>query len=104
MKKLFVLSIGLFITGLANAQSTDKPITIGAKGGLNISNIIKEDGNNNFKTDYLTGYHAGLTLDIKLFLIVLFIIATNMILANGEKHTIQSKILNQERSYIFLHW
>ena len=66
MKKIFVLALGLFITGVANAQSTDKPITIGAKAGVNFSNIIKEDGNNNFKADYLTGYHAGLTLDIKL--------------------------------------
>ena len=66
MKKIFVLALGLFITGVANAQSTDKPITIGAKAGVNLSNIIKEDGNNSFKTDYLTGYHAGLTLDIKL--------------------------------------
>lgn len=66
MKKIFILAIGLFVTGVANAQSTDKPIKIGAKAGVNFSNIIKEDGNNSFKTDYLTGYHAGLTLDIKL--------------------------------------
>lgn len=58
--------MGLFITGAANAQSTDKPIKLGAKAGVNYSNIIKDDGNNNFKTDYLVGYHAGLTLDIKL--------------------------------------
>ncbi len=58
--------MGLFITGAANAQSTDKPIKLGAKAGVNYSNIIKDDGNNNFNTDYLVGYHAGLTLDIKL--------------------------------------
>lgn len=58
--------MGLFITGAANAQSTDKPIKLGAKAGVNYSNIIKDNGNNNFKTDYLVGYHAGLTLDIKL--------------------------------------
>jgi hypothetical protein len=66
MKKIFILAMGLFITGAANAQSTDKPIKLGAKAGVNYSNIIKDDGNNNFKTDYLVGYHAGLTLDIKL--------------------------------------
>lgn len=66
MKKIFILAIGLFITGVANAQSTDKPIKLGVKAGVNYSNIIKDDGNNNFKTDYLVGYHAGITLDIKL--------------------------------------
>lgn len=66
MKKILILAIGLFITGVANAQSTDKFIRLGVKAGANFSNIIKDDGNNNFETDYLTGYHAGVTLDIKL--------------------------------------
>ncbi|RZK50725.1 MAG: PorT family protein [Pedobacter sp.] len=66
MKRLFILSIAVLFSGYSFAQSTDKPIRLGIKGGVNISNIIKDDGNNNFKTDYLTGYHAGLTLDIKL--------------------------------------
>ena len=66
MKKILILAIGLFVTGVANAQSTDKAIKLGAKAGVNISNIIKDNGNNNFKTDYLVGYHAGITLDIKL--------------------------------------
>lgn len=66
MKKIIILAIGLFITGIANAQSTDKAIRLGIKAGANYSNIIKDDGNNNFKTDYLVGYHAGVTLDIKL--------------------------------------
>lgn len=66
MKKILILAMGLFITGVANAQSTDKAIRLGAKAGLNYSNIIKDDGNNDFKTDYLAGFHAGLTLDIKL--------------------------------------
>ncbi|MBB2146096.1 outer membrane beta-barrel protein [Pedobacter sp. LMG 31464] len=66
MKKIIILAIGLFITGVANAQSTDKAIRLGVKAGVNYSNIIKDDGNNNFKTDYLVGYHAGITLDIPL--------------------------------------
>lgn len=67
MKKIFILAITLLSTaGIANAQSTDKPIKFGIKAGANYSNIIKDDGNNNFKTDYLVGYHAGITLDIKL--------------------------------------
>lgn len=66
MKKIFILAIALFITGVANAQSTDQPIRFGIKAGANFSNIIKDDGNNNFETDYLTGFHAGVTVDIKL--------------------------------------
>ena len=66
MKKIIILAIGLFVTGVANAQSTDKAIRFGVKAGANFSNIIKNDGNNSFKTDYLVGYHAGVTLDIKL--------------------------------------
>lgn len=66
MKKIIILAIGLFVSGVANAQSTDKAIKIGAKAGVNLSNIIKDNGNNDFKTDYLVGFHAGLTLDIKL--------------------------------------
>lgn len=66
MKKIFILAIALFITGVANAQSTDQAIRFGIKAGANFSNIIKDDGNNNFETDYLTGFHAGVTVDIKL--------------------------------------
>jgi len=67
MKKIFILALGLFVTGLtANAQSTDSFIRLGVKGGANFSNIIKDDGNNDFKTDYIVGYNAGVTLDIKL--------------------------------------
>ncbi|MGF1922587.1 MAG: porin family protein [Bacteroidia bacterium] len=67
MKKIFILAVALLgSAGIANAQSTDKPIKFGVKAGANLSNIIKDDGNNNFKTDYLVGYHAGITLDIKL--------------------------------------
>lgn len=66
MKKLIIAAIALLSTGIANAQSTDKGIALGVKGGVNFSNIIKDDGNNNFNTNYLTGFHAGITLDIKL--------------------------------------
>lgn len=67
MKKLIILSLGLLFTSFySNAQSTDNMVRLGAKAGLNVSNIIKDDGNNNFKTDYILGYHAGLTLDIPL--------------------------------------
>ena len=67
MKKILILALGLFVTGLtANAQSTNSLIRFGVKGGANFSNIIKDDGNNNFNTDYLVGFNAGVTLDIKL--------------------------------------
>lgn len=67
MKKILTLAIGLFVTGLtANAQSTDQIARFGIKGGVSFSNIIKDDGNNDFKTDYVTGFNAGATVDIKI--------------------------------------
>jgi hypothetical protein len=63
MKKLIVLAIGLFFAGAANAQS---PIRLGVKGGLNLPNIIKDNGNNDFKTKVNPGFNAGITLDINL--------------------------------------
>lgn len=67
MKKLLTLALGLFVTGLtANAQSTAQGVRFGIKGGPSFSNIIKDNGNNSFKTDYLVGFNAGITVDIKL--------------------------------------
>lgn len=66
MRKLIFFTIGLFITSFSNAQTNNNLVSLGAKAGINISNIIKDDGNNNFNTDYLLGFHAGLTLAIPL--------------------------------------
>lgn len=63
MKKIFILAIGLFVATAANAQ--DK-IKFGVKAGLNLSDIIKGDGNNNFDTKVKTGFNAGVTLEIPL--------------------------------------
>ncbi|MCD0487168.1 PorT family protein [Pedobacter sp. MC2016-14] len=63
MKKIFILAIGLFVAGAANAQS---PIRVGIKGGVNLPNIIKDDGNNNFNTKINPGFNVGVTLDITL--------------------------------------
>ncbi|WP_442589511.1 porin family protein [Pedobacter sp. AW31-3R] len=63
MKKIFILAIGLFIATAANAQDG---IKFGVKGGLNIANIIKDDGNNDFDTESKLGFNAGLTVEIPL--------------------------------------
>jgi hypothetical protein len=63
MKKIFVLAAGLLVAGAANAQS---PVKFGIKGGLNISNIIKDDGNNNFNTKVNPGFNAGITVDVPI--------------------------------------
>lgn len=63
MKKIFILAAGLFIAGAANAQS---PVRFGVKAGVNIANIIKDDGDNNFNTEGKTGFNAGVTADIPL--------------------------------------
>jgi len=63
MKKLIILALGLFAAGAANAQA---PIRLGVKAGLNLPNIIKDNGNNDFKTKVNPGFNAGVTLDINL--------------------------------------
>lgn len=63
MKKIFILAIGLFVATAANAQDR---IKFGIKGGVNISDIIKGDGNNNFDTQTKAGFNAGVTLEIPL--------------------------------------
>jgi len=63
MKRIFILAIGLFMATAASAQDN---IRFGIKGGLNIANIIKGDGDNNFDTKTTTGFNAGVTLDIPL--------------------------------------
>lgn len=66
MKKIMIVATALMLTaGMANAQ-TSKVVQFGIKGGLNMSNIIKDDGNNNFSTDFIPGFNAGVTLDIPL--------------------------------------
>jgi hypothetical protein len=60
MKKIIFLAAGLLLAGAANAQ-----IKFGVAGGADFSNIIKTD-DPNFKTDYKTGFNAGVTLDIHL--------------------------------------
>jgi hypothetical protein len=62
MKKIFILALGLLGATAANAQD----IRLGVKAGLNLPNIIKDDGNNNFSTKVNPGFNAGVTLDIPL--------------------------------------
>lgn len=63
MKKIFILAIGLFMVTAASAQDR---IKFGIKAGLNISDIIKGDGNNNFNTETKPGFNAGVTAEIPL--------------------------------------
>ena len=62
MKKIIILALGLFATAAANAQD----VRFGVKAGLNLPNIIKDDGNNNFSTKVNPGFNAGVTVDIPL--------------------------------------
>ncbi len=63
MKKIIILALGLFTAGAVNAQS---PIRVGVKAGLNVPDIIKGDGNNDFDTKVNPGFNAGVTVDINL--------------------------------------
>ena len=61
MKKLLIIAIGVLTAGAVHAQN----VSFGIKGGGNLSNIIKT-GDNDFKTEYKPGLHAGLTMEIGL--------------------------------------
>ena len=63
MKKIFVLAAGLLFAGAVHAQS---PIRVGVKAGVNLPNIIKDNGKNDFDTKINPGFNAGVTLDIPL--------------------------------------
>lgn len=59
MKKLFIVAFALLIAGKVSAQ---KP-SFGIKGGVNFANIVKTD-DSNFKTDYNTGFNAGVFISV----------------------------------------
>lgn len=63
MKRVIILALGLFLAGAVHAQS---PIRFGVKAGLNLPDIIKGDGNNDFDTKLNPGFNAGITVDIPL--------------------------------------
>ncbi|MBB5635354.1 hypothetical protein HDF26_004244 [Pedobacter cryoconitis] len=63
MKKILILAFGLFVATAANAQDR---IKFGIKAGVNLSDIIKGDGNNNFDTKVKPGFNAGVTVEIPL--------------------------------------
>jgi hypothetical protein len=62
MKKLFIVAFALLVAGKVSAQ---KGPSFGIKGGVSFSNIIKTD-DSNFKTDYKTGYNAGVFVNIPI--------------------------------------
>jgi hypothetical protein len=65
MKKLFIVAIALLTVGSVNAQekSSSKIPSFGLKGSVSFSNIIKTD-DSNFETNYVTGFNAGLFVNI----------------------------------------
>ncbi|MDB5121206.1 MAG: hypothetical protein JWN56_2424 [Sphingobacteriales bacterium] len=70
MKKAFILAISLLTAGVANSQTTTTSSTassgavkFGIKAGANFANIVKT-GDDNFKTEFKPGFHAGIFVDI----------------------------------------
>jgi len=67
MKKLFLFALGLCTSAMTFAQDAPASggVRVGAKAGLNYSNIIKT-GDSDFKTEFKPGFHAGLFLEIPI--------------------------------------
>ena len=59
MKRIIVLAIGVLFAGVVNGQ------TFGVKGGVNFSNILKT-GDQNFNTEFKTGFNAGMFAEIPI--------------------------------------
>jgi len=96
MKKIFILAIGLFVATAANAQDR---IKFGIKAGLNYSDIIKGDGNNNFDTESKPGFNAGVTLEIPLIAGLQF--TPEVLYAQkGYKNTYAAGTFKQTTSFI----
>jgi opacity protein-like surface antigen len=68
MKKLFIVAFALLVAGKVSAQESTKGSngpSFGIKGGVSFSNIIKTD-DSDFKTDYNTGFNAGIFINIPI--------------------------------------
>lgn len=65
MKKLFIVAFAVLMIGKASAQEKSNGPSFGVKGGVSFSNIIKTD-DSDFKTDYLTGFNAGVFVNIPI--------------------------------------
>ncbi|HEY0053790.1 MAG TPA: porin family protein [Pedobacter sp.] len=59
MKRVLILLTVLITASAANAQY------LGARVGVNFANMIRT-GDDNYKTDFKPGLHAGLTLDVPI--------------------------------------
>nr|WP_294898705.1 porin family protein [uncultured Pedobacter sp.] len=64
MKKIFIVAFALLVAGKVSAQESKGP-SFGVKGGISFSNIIKTD-NSDFKTNYTTGFNAGVFVNIPI--------------------------------------
>lgn len=63
MKKIFICAMSLLVAGIANAQ-TGGGLKFGLKGGANFANMISSDKNEDFDTEFKTGFHAGIFANI----------------------------------------
>lgn len=65
MKKVLICALSLLVAGVANAQ-TGGGVKLGIKGGVDVSNMIPSDEDENFDTEFKTGFHAGIFTNIPL--------------------------------------
>ena len=67
MKKFltFILLLGFLATAKGQENEVRNRLALGLKGGVNFSNIIRT-GDNDFDTDYTTGFNAGIFVNIPL--------------------------------------
>jgi hypothetical protein len=90
MKRIIVLAIGVLFAGAVHAQ------TFGVKGGVNFSNIIKT-GDQNFNTEFKTGFNAGLSAEILIISSLYF--APELMFSQKGYKTTGSSLLGGPNEY-----
>jgi len=103
MKKVFILAISLLTAGVANAQTTTKSSTasagavkFGIKAGGNFANIVKT-GDDNFKTEFKPGFHAGIFVNIPV--VDRFSFAPELVYSQKGYKNSSTNILGSPREY-----
>ena len=96
MKKIIICAVCLLVAGAALAQ-TNNGLRFGVKGGANFSNLISSDEDEDFNTEYKTGFHAGIFANIPLVSVLSF--APELVYSQKGYKTTGSTLLNGPYEY-----
>lgn len=88
MKNQLKISLLIISMLIAIAVSAQQPISVGVKGGLNVSNQKYKSGDLSYSPDSKIGFNVGLTLDLNL--------PSNLALMSGLELTTKGSKIKEE--------